>query len=196
MSKKIVWRQVSQENTVIKDAVEALKDVDNLMEANRYFCELCESISGFEKLSNNVYRYRDFFINVGKRVFMAAHADGLRIVADLGLSCLPELAAYIWLDNGEDMVLITRIKDSCGQRILPFEGEYQLSEIVRKDIFDDAERLMEKGYTVSSLINDRSDWYMLEDHSAVIFSNCELVYVSDEAKPALRRRLLAELGLN
>jgi len=196
MSKKIVWRQVSQENTVIKDAVEALKDVDNLMEANRYFCELCESISGFEKLSNNVYRYRDFFINVGKRVFMAAHADGLRIVADLGLSCLPELAAYIWLDNGEDMVLITRIKDSCGQRILPFEGEYQLSEIVRKDIFDDAERLMEKGYTVASLINDRSDWYILEDYSAVIFSNCELVYVSDKAKPVFRKRVLEELGLS
>lgn len=196
MSIKIVLRQISQENTVIKDAVEALKGIDNLMEANRYFCELCESVSGFEKLSSNRYRYRDFFFNVGKRVFMAAHADGLRIVADLGLSCLPELAAYIWPDNDEDMVLITRIKDSCGQRILPFEGDHWLTEAVRQEILADAERLMEKGYTVASLINDRSDWYILEDRSAVIFSNCELVYVPDNAKPAFRNRVLEGLGLN
>lgn len=196
MSKKTVWRQISQENTVIKDAVEAIKGVDNLMEANRYFCELCESVSGFDKLSNNVYRYKDFFINAGKRVFMATHAEGLRIDADLGLSCLPELAAYIWLDNDEDMVLITRIKNSCGQRIVPLDGEYHLTETVRQEMLNDAERLMEKGYTVASMINDRSDWYILEDCSVVIFSNCKLVYVSEKAKPAFRKRLLEELGLN
>ncbi len=196
MSKKIVWRQISRENTVIKDVVEALKDTDNLMEANRYFCELCESVSGFEKLSSNVYRYKDFFINIGKRVFMAVHAEGLRIVADLGLSCLPELAAYVWLDNDEDMVLITRVKDSFGQHILPFKGEYQLTDALRQELLADADRLMESGYTVASLIGDRSDWYILEDCSAVIFSNCKLVDVPQKAKPAFRMRLLEELCLN
>lgn len=196
MSIKVIYRQICQEDEVVLNTVEAAKEFAGLTEANQYLGQLCESVSGFAKQGNNVYSYKDFRINVGKRVFMAYHADGLRAVADLELSCLPELAAYIWMDNGEDMVLITRVKGSDGQRLVPCGTVNTLSETVRRRLLDDAERLMEKGYAVAALTGDSSAWYVLEDRSAVIFSRCELACVTDEAKPAYRRRVLDILGLN
>lgn len=196
MSEKNICRQISREDAVIRNAVEAADGFNDLSQANRYFLQLCESISGFSKLDNNVYHYKEFYINVGKRVFMARHAEGLRVVADFELSCIPELMAYIWLNNGEDMVLITRVKGSEGQRLCPCEDKKRLPETVRCRLLGDADRLMEKGYAIAALTDVCSVWYYVENSGKVIFSNCELAYVSEKAKSAYRKKVLNVLGLS
>ena len=115
----------------------------------------------------------------------------------LELSCLPQGIALIWLDNGEDMVLITRIKGSEGHRLIPY-SEYGtgLSVQTRKNLLADVERLMDANYALLAVTEDKNTWYIIEDEESVIFPYCKTAFVPDNAKPAYRRRVLEALDLH
>ena len=193
MSKEIKVHPSYQENPLLFDAVEAAKRFYGMTEANQYFRELGDSNPEFVQLANNVYRYRDYYINVGKRIFMAGHGSGLMGLNRLELSCLPQGIATIWLDNNEDMVLITRIKGSEGRRLVPCGV---LSAQAKQRLLADVDRLMEENYALSAVTAGKDSWYVIEGEDRIIFSNCEIAFVPEGAKPAYRRRVLEALDLH
>ena len=102
----------------------------------------------------------------------------------------------ICLDNNEDMIRITRIKESEGRRLIPY-GEYgvRLSEETRKSLFAEMERLLDDHYAILAVTEGKNLWYIIEGEERVIFSQCELAYLPDNAKPAYRKRVLEALDL-
>ncbi len=180
---------------MICNAMEVAKKFNGLTDANQYFAKLCENVPGFVKLGNNVYHYKDYFINLGKRFTMAGHAQCLMGVTRLNLSCLPEGVACIWFDNDEDMVLFTRIKGSENRRLIPYSDVLGVSSEAKQNLLADAERLMEENYAVLAITEGKDSWYVVEGEGRIIFSYCDLAFVSDEAKPAYRKRVIEALGL-
>ena len=179
------------------EAVEAAKGFDGLSDANEYFTALCESEPNFVKLGNNVYRYKDYYIQVGKRFLMAGHGRALMGLAGLELSCLPQGIAVIWLDNDEDMVLITRIKGSEGHRLLPYDGHVSgLPVEARRRLLADADRLLEGNQAVSAIAGGIDSWNLLEGEERIVLSRCEIAFVPDGAKAAYRSRVLKALELD
>lgn len=196
MSKYFKYYPSSPEEALIHEAAEAAKCFYGLTDANQYFTALCDSNPGFVQLGSNVYRYKDYYINIGKRFLMAGHGRIIMDLAEQELSCLPQGVAVIWLDNDEDMVLITRIKGSEGHRLVPY-SEYttMLSEQARKNLLSDVDRLLEKNQALISVTKNKNSWHVIEGKDRIILSRCELAYASDEAKPAFRRRVLEALDL-
>ena len=127
-----------------------------------------------------------------KEVWNVAFTDLNR----LELSCLPQGIALIWLDNNEDMVLITRIRGSNEHRLVPY-CEYRpgLSVQARKKLLADVDRLLDENYALLAVAKDKDAWYILEGEERILFSYCETAFVPDNAKPAYRRRVLEALGL-
>lgn len=195
MSIKAVCRKNCSEDEIIQGVVDAASDFYDLSQANRYFLQLCESVCGFSKIGSNVYRYKDFFINVGKWVFMAKHADNLRIIADLELTFLPELAAYIRLNNAEDMVLFTKIDGSENHELLPCGNISQISHRARLNLLEDVDKMLEAGYALRAVTENPHSWYILEGKERIIFSACELISVPESAKYIYRKRILEILLL-
>ena len=197
MSKYFKYHPSYQEEALIFKAVEAARCFHGLTEANVYFGDLCNSQPEFVRLTNNVYRYKDYYINVGKRFLMAGHGECLMGLNRLELSCLPQGIALIWLDNNEDMVLITRIRGSEAHRLVPY-SEYRtgLSVQTRKKLLADADRLLDENRALLAVTKDKDAWYILEDEERIIFSYCESAFVPDNAKPAYRSRVLEALDLH
>ncbi len=185
------------EDALIYEAVEAAKGFDRLADANLYFKALCDSMPKFVQLSNNVYRYKDYFIQVGKRFLMAGHGSSLMSLSGMELSFLPQGIAVIWLDNDEDMVLITRIKGSEAHRLLPYSGPVSaLSVQARQRLLADADRLLEDNRAVLAVTKEKDSWNLLEGEERIVFSRCELAFVPDGAKAAYRSRVLEALQLD
>lgn len=186
-----------QEDELIFEAVEAAKGFDRLTDANLYFKALCDSKPEFVQPGNNVYRYKDYYINVGKRFLMAGHGRCLMNLARLELSCLPQGIALIWLDNDEDMMLITRVRGSEGHCLLPYSGPVSaLSVKARQNLLADVDRLLEENYAVSAVTEGKNSWNLLEGEDRIIFSHCEIAFVPDAAKKAYRSRVLETLDLS
>ena len=196
MSKYFKYHPSYQEETLIFKTVEAAVGFYGLREANLYFNGLCNSEPEFVQQTNNVYRYKDYYIQAGKRFLMAGHGECLMGLNRLELSCLPQGIALIWLDNNEDMVLITRITGSEGHRLVPY-SEYGtgISEQTRKNLLADVDRLMDANYALMAVTGDKDTWYIIEGKEQVVFSYCNTAFVPDNAKPAYRRRVLEALGL-
>ena len=196
MSKKCECHQSYQEDALIFNVVEAAKNFLGLTEANLYFRTLCDHEPGFVQLDNHVYRYKDYYIQVGKRFLMAGHGRCIMNLARLELSCLPQGIALIWLANDEDMVLITRIWGNEGQRLIPYQ-EYPtaLSAGARQQLLADVDRLLVENYALLAVTKEKEAWHILEGEGRIVFSHCELAFVPDEAKPAYRSRVLEALGL-
>ena len=197
MSKKLKCHQSYQEDGVIFSIVETAKSFWGLTEANLYFQTLCDHKPGFAQLGNNVYHYKDYYINLEKRFLMAGHSQCLMDLARLELSCLPQGIALIWLDNDEDMVLITRIRGSERHRLIPY-NEYPtaLSVQTRQQLLADVDRLLYANQAIGAVTERKESWYILEGEERIIFSVCQLVFVPDKAKPAYRGRVLESLGLS
>lgn len=197
MGKSLKCHQSYQEDALIFNVVEAAKSFFGLTEANLYFTTLCDHKPEFVQLGNNVYRYKDYYIQVGKRFLMAGHGQCIMNLARLELSCLPQGIALIWLDNDEDMVFITRIRGSEGHRLVPY-SEYPtaLSVLARQQLLADVDRLLAENHAVLAVTERKESWHILEGEDRIIFSYCELAFVPDKAKPAYRGRVLEALGLN
>ena len=195
MSIKVECNASYQDDDLISGAVQASKNFNDITDANRYFMSLCEKTAGFVKIENNVYRYKDYFINAGKRFAMAVHADCIMKLAGMELSCIPEGVAYVWLDNDHDMVLFTRIKGSEARRLIPYNEAVGVSEKARRRLLEDTERLMEKNYAILAVTEGKDSWYVIEGEDRIIFSQCSLAFVSDAAKAAYRKRVAETLGL-
>ena len=195
MSIRFVIQPTYQDDDLMCASVEATKGFGGLTDANQYFSDLCQSVPGFVKLENNAYHYKDYYINVGKRFLMAGHADCLMKLSHFELSCLPECIAYIWLDNDEDMVLFTRVKGSGDHRLMACSCPSQMPEQARRKLLADADRLMKENYAVLALTEEPNSWNYLEGEDRIIFSNCALAYVSDQARAAYRKRVLEKLDL-
>lgn len=196
MSQYAKFHPFYRENSLIFEAAEAAKGFAGLADANQYFLTLCRREPEFVQVGSNVYRCADFFIQVGKRFLMAGHGNGLMQLAGLELSCLPQGIGVIWLENGEDMVLITRIRGSAGKRLIPCSDAVSaLPRQARNKLLADVDRLLEKNYAVLAATDDKGSRYLLEGDDRVIFSACELAYVPDQAKKAYRNRVLNVLDL-
>ncbi len=182
---------------MIYQAAEAAKGFYGLTDANQYFAGMCERNRDFAQLGNNVFRYKDYFIQVGKRFLMAGHGRALMSMAEKELSFLPQGIAVIWLDNDEDMVLITRVKGSEGHRLLPFEGPVStLPEHTRQRILADVDRLLEENSAISAVAEGKDWWNVIEGEGSIIFSRCEIAFVPDAAKAVYRSRVLRTLELD
>jgi len=185
------------EDTLIYQAAEAAKGFYGLTDANQYFAGMCEHNADFVQLSNNVFRYKDYFIQVGKRFIMAGHGNALMGLAQKELSCLPQAIAVIWLDNNEDMVLVTRVKGSEGRRLLPYEGPVSALPVqARQRILADVDRLLEENSAISAVAEGKDWWNVIEGEGSIIFSRCEIAFVPDAAKAAYRSRVLKTLELD
>ena len=113
------------------------------------------------------------------------------------LSCLPQAIAVIWLDNNEDMVLITRVKGSEGRRLLPYEGPVSALPVqARQRILADVDRLLEENSAISAVAEGKDWWNVIEGEGSIIFSRCEIAFVPDAAKAAYRSRVLKMLELD
>lgn len=195
MSIKVKCNPNYREDNLIFEAVEASNSFENITEANRYFMSLCENVTGFVKLENNVYRYKDYFINIGIRFTMAAHAENVLNLARLELSCIPEGVAYIWLDNDHDMVLFTRIQGSEDRRLIPYSDVAKVSAEAKQMLLADVERIMEENYAVLAVTEGKGAWHVIEVENRIVLSHCSLAFVSEAAKPAYRKRVLEALDL-
>jgi len=195
MSRRFEALPVYKDDELICSSVEAAKSFYGLADANLYFASLCQSNPDFAGPANNVYHYKDYYINVGKRFAMAGHADCLMKLSHFELSCVPECIAYIWLDNDEDMVLFTRVKRSGDHRLMACSCPSQMPEQARRKLLADADRLMKENYAVLALTEEPNSWHFLEGEDRIIFSNCALAYVSDQARAAYRKRVLEKLDL-
>lgn len=193
MSKYLKLHPSYQEDPLIFEIVEAAKSFYGMTDANLYFGALCDSRPEFVCLSNNVYRFKDYYIQVGKRLFMAGHGNCLMGLSRLELSCLPQGIGLIWLDNNEDMVLITRIPGSEGHRLAPYSG---LSPQMKQRLLGDVDRLLEENYALLTVTEGKDSWHVLEGQDRIIFSHCDTAFVPDGAKPAYRCRVLDALDLH
>jgi len=194
MSKAFQYHPSYPENALIFRIVEAARGFNGLSDANLYFGELCNSQPGFTRLAGNVYQYKDYYIQVGKRFLMAGHGNCLMGLNRLELSCLPRGIALVWLDNDEDMVLVTQIPGSEGQRMVPCQNG-PLSEQARKRLLQDVDRLMAENLTLLPVTEDRRAWHLLEEEERIIFSRCQTAFLPENAKPAYRKRVLNALDL-
>ena len=197
MSKYIKCHPSFSEDSLICEAVRAAEQFDGLTEANRYFASLCSREPKFVKLSNNVYHYKDYYINAGKRFLMAGHGQSLMgLTGRMELSCLPQGIAVIWLNNGQDMVLVTRVAGSEAHRLLPYtEPVSALPVQTRQRLLADVDRMLEQGCTLRAVQDPQNTWHILEGEDRIIFSRCVLVTVPEEAKAIYRSRVLEALWL-
>lgn len=196
MSKQMDFHPSCQEDELIFEVIQAVKTFGGLSEANQYFKAVCARNAEFAQLGNNVYHYKDYFINVGKAFLMAGHGRCIMDLTRLELSCLPQGIALIRLDNDEDMVLITRIKGSEKQRLIPYTAHNAaLSLQARLRLLADADRLLADNRTILALTQGKKSWYILEDEGRIIFSLCEIAFVPENAKPVYRSRILEALDL-
>ena len=197
MSELFKHHPAHREDPLIFEAVEAGKLFHGMTDANQYFRALCDSEPEFVQLVNNVYHYKDYYINVGKRFLMAGHGNCLMGLNGLELSCLPQGIALIWLDNKEDMVMITRIRGSHGRRLIPYrEHGMGLSAQTRKNLLADVTRLLDENRALLAVTKDKDTWYILEGGERILFSCCEIAFVPDNAKAAYRSRVLEALDVH
>ncbi len=182
---------------MIGAAVEDAREFGGLADANIYLDNLCRTVPGFLKQANNVYRYKDYFINVGVRFLMAGHATNLMTIADWNLSCAPEGIAEVWLNNDHDMVLVTRIKCSENRRIIPFSATKPDKEVhhqAKLRLLEDVDRLAERGYACSAVTENPKSWYFLEGDNRIIISDWKLAWLPEKAREVYRNRVIKILG--
>ncbi len=202
MSLKFDFNERHCGDKLIFSAIEAVKDFSGITQANRYLEKLAEEYAEFVRLNSNVYRYKDYWLNVGKRIFMAAHADAVMSISgwDKIPSCAPIGVVNIWLDNGEDMLLITRIPGSENRLIKPY-SELDTSDLrdmteAKRCLLADADLLMEHNYACIAITEGTASWYIIDKEQHIIISDWQLAFLPDAAKPAYRRRVLSILEIN
>lgn len=95
MSRYLKCHPSYQEDVLIAQAIEDANAFYALTDTNLYFRNLCACHPEFVQLSSNVYHYKDYYIQSGKRILMAVHSQCLMNFADLELSCLPQGIALV-----------------------------------------------------------------------------------------------------
>ena len=187
---------VKMDNELIIKLADQISSFENLNQANTACDSIAKNNPSFEKISNNIYKCEDYYVNIGKKFLMTAHAMGLKNVAKLDLNCAPELIAYSDLKNNEDCILITRVKGTETSELIPYEqASSTISLEAKQKLLADVEKLAEKNLA-NTAFYDYSNWYYLPNEDKIVISNwSQLAFVPENAKPAYRKQISEMCGL-
>ena len=173
---KNVVKETAQNNDeqlirLISSIANKIKDCETLVEANKFFDSCIQSIPAFEKIDNNVYKYKDYFFNIGKHFQLSSHAYNLKEIRNLNLSSAPEVIAYADLKNELDSVLITRIKGAENKMPVQYSSEkLNVSEDAKRKLIEDIDKLA-KTNNVNLGILDMNNWFFIPSINRILISD-------------------------
>lgn len=184
-------------DTLIVKCADKINELSNNKEANAFFENIAKENPQFKHLANNVYQYKDYFINVGKQFLMMNHAIGLKRVNDYELTSAPKLIVYSDLKSNGDCVLITKIKDSENNPPIPYKlNSSNISLSSKKNLMNDVELLAKEGIANVG-IDDINNWHIVPKSGNIIISDWSTLasFEDDEAKIAYKNRIRKMLDL-
>ena len=195
-TKANIKEPIQMDNELIIKLADDISSFENLNQANSVCSSIAKDNPSFEKISNNIFKCEDCYVNIGKKFLMTAHASGLKNVTGLGLDCAPELIAYSDLKNNEDCVLITRIKGTDTSALIPYEqASSTISVEAKQKLLADVEKLAEKNLA-NTAFYDYRNWYYLPNEDKIVISNwSQLAFVPENAKPAYGKQISEMCGL-
>ena len=199
---KAAQKAVADSLPVIKEAPDglivkisdAIRNLEDLASSNKFFENIVKDNKDFIKIDNNVYKYNDYFINIGKKFKLNPHAHRLEEIREYKLSSAPEIIAYSDFKNNMDCVLITRIKNSKTSVPVPYEEVQADVTLEAKNKFlQDFDKLARDNIAVDNMLNKRN-WYVVPETGDIILSNwSDFSKFGDEVSKSIFKNKLREL---
>ena len=176
---------------------EHIRNLDDVASSNRYFEGITKENPEFTKIGNNVYKYKDYFVNIGKKFKLNTHAHRLEELREYNISSAPEIIAYSDLKNNLDCVLITKIKNCKTSAPIPYEEVQADVTLEAKNKFmEDFEKLAKNNIAVENMLN-KNNWYVVPDTGEIVLSNWAdfSKFGDDFSKSTFRNKLREMCGL-
>ncbi len=181
------------DNLIVKIS-DAIRNLEDLSSSNKFFENIVKDNKDFIKVDNNVYRYKDYFINIGKKFKLNTHAHRLEEIREYQLSSAPEIIAYSDLKNNMDCVLVTRIKNCKTSTPVPYEEVQADVTLEAKNKFlRDFDKLAKDDIAVDTML-DKRNWYVVPDTGEIILSNwSDFSKFGDDISKSVFKNKLREL---
>ncbi len=181
----------------ISECIKNLKECTDIKEISQYLENILKDNNQFNKLSNTVYKYKDYYINIGKKFILSPQVYGMTQYKDMNLSCMPVLVDYIECKNKKDCVLITKIPDTQDDLPVPYGENNSLVTLdAKQEFMQDINKMLEKGLT-NRQIDDMNNWYIIPKTGKILISDwSELAgFTNDTSKNAYKKRISNMCGL-
>lgn len=181
----------------ISECINELKKCNDLKEVALYLENIGKDNNKINKLSNTVFKYKDYYINIGKKFILSKQAFGLMQYKDMNMSCMPSFVDYIECKNKKDCVLITKILDTSDDLPVPYiENNSTVTLEAKQEFMQDINKMLEKGLT-NRQIDDMNNWFIVPKTGKILISDwSELAgFINDTAKNAYKKRISNMCGL-
>jgi len=182
------------QDRLIAGISEKIQSFESLKDSVSYFERLVKENPDFQKLSGNVYKYKDYFINLGKRFNLTSHAIELQELRELELSSTPEIIAYSDLKNNTDCILITKIKDCFKSVPVPYrEMQKDVTVEAKRKLIEDFEVLADRNIAANTML-DKENWYVVPETGDIVITDwSDCVSFGDESAKAFFRNKLKDI---
>ena len=140
----------------------------------------------------NIYRYKDYYINLGAQHVQKGIADNLQKVAELNLSCAPKIIAYVPFKNNYDSVLIMQVPETEDKQLHTYYSKRKdISANVRLKFMSDFEEMLKHGIYNPAIINSTRNWLVLPSLDSMYIDDWNIIQKvkNDKEKAELRTQL-------